>query len=313
MRKSKILLVVLVLSLLANAGLGFIYFYHSHSGESKETKDLYKKYPYLSKRILQDFPQDLLINFLALRRQLRSEALPYGNKFGFYFEYLPTGTSIGVNEKNEFHAASLFKVPVIIAYYHTKERLGAKDQEITLKEEFIDKDFGDLWRQGAGAKIKASEAVELAMVDSDNTAAKALVPLVGEKDFEEVYQGLDIDVNSDDQGALISAKAYASILKALYFSSLIDKNDSQHILNLLTKTKFPDKLAAGVPTNVPVAHKIGDFVDDEGNEGYRDCGIVYVPRRPYLLCMFSIGTEQEARDRMSNFSRIIYDYVSRTN
>ncbi len=313
MRKSYILLVILVFSLMANFGLAIIYLRYSPQGESREAQALYEKYPLISKRVLLDLPQDLLINFLALRRQLRSETKPFGDSFGFYFEYLPTGTSIGVNEKNEFHAASLFKVPVVMAYYHTNERLNRGDTEIILKEEFLDKDFGNLWRRGAGTKIKASEAVELALEESDNTAAKALVPLVSEKDFEEVYQGLDIDLNSDDKGALISAKAYSSILKALYFSSLINRDDSQKMLDMLTKTNFPDKLAAGVPSDIPVAHKIGDFVDDEGNEGYRDCGIVYVPRRPYLLCMFSIGSEQMARERMSNISRIVYDYVSRVD
>lgn len=67
-----------------------------------------KEYPLLSKRILQEFPQDVLVNFLGLRTDLKNQVEPYGEDFGFYFEYLPTGTSIGINSEDDFYAASLF-------------------------------------------------------------------------------------------------------------------------------------------------------------------------------------------------------------
>ena len=174
----------------------------------------------------------------------------------------------------------------------------------------LDSEFGNLWKKGEGYKLKASEAVKLALIESDNTAAQALLPFVTTKDFNAVYEALDIDLRTDNKGALVSAKNYSSILKALYFSSVIGKDSSEEILDLLTKTKFSDKLAASVPEDVRVAHKIGDFIDKDGNNGYRDCGIVYVPRRPYVLCMFSVGDEQLARERMQLASKTIYDYVA---
>lgn len=158
-----------------------------------------------------------------------------------------------------------------------------EDPTITLTKDMLDDRFGNLYRKGAGYKLKASEAVRLAIVESDNTAVKSLVPMISKEDFDAVYEGLDINLDIDHQGALLSAKSYSSILKALYLAAVLNKDDSEHILDLLTKTKFPDKLVAGVNPSVPVAHKIGDFATDKQNEGYRDCGIVYVPRRPYEL------------------------------
>lgn len=309
MSSQYLLFCLLSLSLVANVFLG-ITLQYAHRNDTAFTV-LQQKYPLLSKRVLMEFPQDILINFLDLRKQLKTQVAPYGDDFGVYFEYLPTGTTIGLNEKKEFYAASLFKLPVVMAYYHARERLKKEDDPIlTIQESQMDSQFGDFWKKGAGTKIKASDAVRLALTESDNTAARLLVSAIDKQDFEAVYQGLDVDLQSDKQGALISAKNYASILKALYFSSVLTKDDSQNILDLLTKTKFPDKLAAGVPTHVSVAHKIGDFVDEKGQEGFRDCGIVYVPRRPYILCMFSVGDEQKARDRMQTVSRFVYEYVS---
>jgi beta-lactamase class A len=311
-KKLFLIISILVLSVILNAA-GAFYLWTNNSSQSNQTfEQLQIKYPLISKRILQDPPIDILINFLALRNNLKTETDPFGTSFGMYFEYLPTGTSIGVNSTDEFHAASLFKTPIVMAYYHTRERLGKTDDPIiTLKPEDLDSQFGNLWQKGAGYQLKASEAVRLALEESDNTAAKSLVPYVGSVDFEAVYQGLDIDLTVDKDGAVLTPKSYASIFKALYFSSVLSKDSSQEILNYLAHSKFPDKLAAGVPSNITIAHKIGDFVEKNGNgEAFMDCGIVYIPRRPYLLCMVSKTDEQTARERMQDISKMIYDFVS---
>lgn len=274
-----------------------------------------KKYPLLSKRILNEYPQDILINFLDLRAALREKVGTFEEStFGVYFEYLPTGTSIGVNERYEVYAASLFKLPVIMTYYRWKERTGRNDDpKLIVKESELDSNFGNLWKKGAGYKIRLSEAVRLAIIESDNTAARVIVSyLKEEEDFKAVYEGLDIDLKTDSAGTLLTAKSYSSILKALYFSAVLNKDDSNEILNLLTKTNFPDKLAAGVPQSIPVAHKIGNYIGENENDlAYSDCGIVYVPRRPYILCMVSVSNEDVARERMQSISRIVYDFVSR--
>jgi len=312
LHKNIILVVVFLLSFVLNVS-GITYFILTQTvvTSNQNLSALQAKYPLIATRILQDVPIDVIVNFLALRSNLQNETAPWGSNFGVYFEYLPTGTSIGVNSTNEFHAASLFKTPIVMAYYHTQERLNiTNDPIVTLTPESIDSQFGDLWKKGAGYKLKASEAVKLALEDSDNTAAKILVPLIGSVDFEAVYQGLDISLNVDKDGAILTPKSYGSIFKALYFSAVLDKGDSQEILNYLAHSKFSDKLAAGVPDNITVAHKIGDFVDKTGNEAFTDCGIVYYPRRAYLLCMVSKTDEQTARTRMQDISKMIYDYIS---
>ncbi len=310
----KLLAFILFLSIGINIVLVCIYFSNErHFQKSLENEELYKKYPYLSKRILQEFPQDILINFLDLRKEIRNEVAPYGNSFGIYFEYLPTGTSIGVNEKQEFHAASLFKVPVIMAYYKQRERMHmTNDPVLEIKEEHLDNEFGTLYQKGAGHKIKMSEAIRLSLEESDNTAAKMIASGVQEADFNEVYNGVDIDLLADQNGAILTPKNYSSILKALYFSAVLEKESSSAILNYLANSKFNDKLVAGIPPDITVSHKIGDFIDKEtGEKAYMDCGIVYLPRRPYLLCMVSETNEDIARQRMSNLSRTIYNYISK--
>ncbi len=295
-RLNLILCIVLASSLIVN-----LMFFFNFS-----QKQLAEKYPYLSKRILQDNQNDILINFLSLRTDLRKYTNPFNDSFAFYFEYLPTGSSIGINEKVGFGSASLIKVPVVMSYFHYNERVGLENSSVTIQENQLDSGFGDLWKRGSGTKISLEEAAELALVESDNTATRVLISNIPEEDFSEVYEGLDIDLAIENNQTIITVKHYSSILKSLYFSSLLTRDNSQHILELLAQTRFNDKLVAGVPKEVPVAHKFGVL----DGQLFQDCGIVYVPQRPYLLCMMSNSTEDMARERMKTVSAKVYEYVS---
>ena len=299
-------LVIILLALFIGSCIFNLYLWNKSGESARNYNSSIVQYPLLSPRILRDTRSDFIFNFLELRKNLHSVLDPLQDKFALYFEYLPTGTSISINSSNEFYAASLFKLPVVMAYFRHKERLHTTtEQKIKLTPEMIDSRFGDLWQKGVGYEIGMDEAAELALTKSDNTAAEALGPAITQEDFDDVYQGLDINIQIASQGAIMTAKNYSSVLKALYFSAVLTKDDSQKILTYLTKTDFNDKLVAGIPTGVTIAHKIG-VID---KNAYRDCGIIYVPNRPYILCMVSTGTEDEARIRMSQVSKLIYTYV----
>jgi beta-lactamase class A len=306
-----IFLIIFVLSIIAHAYLfhrGVAKLFPSYQLSGSKVEDL-QKYSLLSPRVLQEYQNDTLINFLSLRNDLRKQTDPYGDSFGLYFEYLPTGSSIGINSQRSFYAASLIKVPIVMAFYHFKERTHFDDtKQVVISHDMVDKEFGDLW-QKEGQKISFREAVTLSLTHSDNTASKVIRSILPEQDFTDVYTGLDIEYDLMENQAVLTAKEYSSILKALYFSSVLTKDDSQEILTLLSKSIFKDKLPAGISEDIVVAHKIGVLP----GELYSDCGIIFIPRRPYILCMISGSDEDTARTRMKLASKKIFDYVSRVN
>lgn len=310
-----IFILVFLISISINLFLIGYYFYNNFKYPVVKNSlfNKLKEYSYLSETTLIDSSQDTLINFLDLRKQIKAETDSYKDEIGFYFEYLPTGTSININSNTEFHAASLFKVPVVMAYFHFQERTGVKDKEVFIKSSELDRQFGDLWQKGEGYPIKLSEAVRLALEKSDNTAAKIVANNITDKDFAPVYNGLDIELQTDSEGAKVTAKGYSSILKALYFASVINREDSQRILSYLANTPFNDKIVASIPKDIPVAHKIGNFIDNDGADVFSDCGIVYLPRRPYVLCILSKTNEDLAKLRMQKLSKLIYEFVSNAN
>ena len=264
------------------------------------------QYSLLSTQIQTESENDLLVRFIDLRQKLRDYVTPFGDNFSFYFEYLPTGENIGVNDRVEFDPASLLKVPLAIAYYNNIEDSGTSLNQIaTIQQQDIDNRFGDLWKKGVGAQLSLDDVVKIMLTDSDNTAALILTRYVPEKAYEDVYNGLDITYVGDKKFK-ITTKGYSSILKSLYYSSIVNMQHSQLILSYLTNSDFNSMLVAGVPSNVTVAHKIG-VIDNTDNH---DCGIVYIPKRPYILCMFSKANTADSSDRMKAVSKIVYDYVS---
>lgn len=304
--------VLICYSILCTAAALYVFFHkpaaaHTTQDLTNAVDKLAARYPYLSRQSLTDNETDLLIHFVELRKTLRTTVAPWGTTFAFYFEYLPTGISIGVNEKTEFTLASLLKVPYAIAYYAQLEQSGLNIQQMaTIQQSDIDNRFGALWQRGAGAQLSFDELIRIMLVESDDTAVNVLSRYIDPSVYRSVYDGLDIELPDGElRPTQLTAKSYSSILKALYFSSIINKEHSEYILSLLTQTAFNDKLVAGVPAGIPVAHKIG-VID---TQLYHDCGIVYEPQRPYLLCMLSQSDEPTAQNRMKTVSSQVYSFI----
>ncbi len=273
-----------------------------------------KKYPLLSKRIFAENQNDILINFLPLR-QVLEEYVGQNKDIAVYFEYLPSGTSIGVNNDIEVKIASLVKVPTAMAIYKLVEQQKLSlDQKATIQESDINKDFGDLWKRGPGTTLSIQEAIDLMLIKSDNTAYEVLWRLLDKRTIEDVLGSLDIPMDQEGQYLLISPRGYTSILRSLYLSSYLERENSNKVLEILTRTDFNDKIRAGVPDNVSVSHKIGTFNPGgrvAGEQIYSDCGVIYQPNRPYSLCvMVQNSSEEIATQHIKNISALTYGYVS---
>ncbi len=255
---------------------------------------------------------EILINFVKLRSELREviNSSTVSGELGVYFEYLPSGVSIGINEKKQFVLASLLKVPMVMGVYKQKENHALDMNEIlTIQPENIDNNFGDFWKQGVGAKISVNDAVRLVLTESDNTAKSVLFNRLPAGTIEDVFDSLDIPKELEQNTVVVTPKNYSSVLRSLYLSSYLDMADSNEILDLMTQSKFTDKLRAGVPEQVKVAHKIGVYSPDTPDSVYTDCGIVYMPKRPYILCLMMKSSEDVARSVFKSISQDVYSYI----
>jgi beta-lactamase class A len=302
----KIISLITLASLAANIVLGYKLFKKPSGVPSPQTQ-----YPYLSKRIFTASPNDIIINFIPLRTALRDYAEHQAGNLGIYFEYLPSGTSIGVNDREEVQLASLSKVPLVMSIFKKIEKGQISLQDnLTMKREHMDQRFGTLWQKGEGTRLRVEELVKSSLQESDNTAYNMLFNALSQEEINEVYENLDIQVTEQGDSQTVSPKSYSSIFRSLYLSSFLTEENSNRILDILTTTTFSGKLTAGVPDNIRVAHKIGVFERlDTSQSIFIDCGIVYVPNRPYIVCAFVQGTDEEAQNHISHISKMIYGYI----
>lgn len=268
-------------------------------------------YPYLSPRIFADNANDILIRFFPLRKKIEAkfDALPKDTQYSFYFEYLPSGTAIRIGDDNQLVAASLIKLPLVMNLYRAAELKKIDlDKEVTIQESELDGGYGDLYLKGAGQKFTLRQLAQHALEESDNTAAHAIydhtMSLLKEED--QSLAQLDIDQDMENGQAVINAKSYASILKSLYFASFVNRVSSNEILGYLTHSTEHNRLTKNLPADVKVAHKNG--VNDQ-SWAESDCGIIYAPKRPYMLCIMIGLPEDQSETLMADVSKIIYDYV----
>src|SRR5690606_35330776 len=96
------------------------------SPDSKWNPNVPKKYPFLARRVQSgsSIINNYHINFAPMRQDLQTyiDGMgDYGENVSVYFEYLPSGVSLSINENNKSIAASLMKVPVVMALYKKAE------------------------------------------------------------------------------------------------------------------------------------------------------------------------------------------------
>jgi len=252
--------------------------------------------------------QHLTISYKDMKSSVNFVLQNTQGHYAFYFEDLTTGAWIGIHEKEEFASLSLLKVPTMIATLKEVESGNVSlDTELELNAEDIDMNSGTLGTKGAGYKITVRQLLVELIKHSDNTALLTLNRrVVSEQTFVEARLAMGMPPPTVE--AKITAKDYANMLRGLYFSNYLRRPFSELALTLMLDTDFNSQIPAGVPKDVKVAHKVG-FYTIGGY--YHDCGIIYAPNKPYILCVLSKdSTQQEADKVISQLSKIVYVYVT---
>jgi beta-lactamase class A len=212
-----------------------------------------------------------------------------------YFRDLQNGPTMSIDSSENFAPASLLKVPLMITYYKKAEN----DPALLEKKLQIVGDVSSLPQN-----IKPSNSVEFGKIynrdellhylitQSDNTAWEALLNDLRQNYSEEDFVVTLSDLGIIDPGAkgdqYITVQSYASIFRILYNSSYLSIPMSEKALEVLSQSAFIDGIVAGVPEGTKVAHKFGERKNGDEQQ-LHDCGIVYYPENPYLLCIMTKG------------------------
>ncbi|MGI5826530.1 MAG: serine hydrolase [Patescibacteria group bacterium] len=232
------------------------------------------------------------------------------------FRDLDKGQWIGINENEDFSPASLLKVPLMISFLKQAE---TDPDLLKLKLKYdgsFDKDnmqnFPPSQTLEPGEEYTVEDLIYRMIVFSDNNA-KELLHIYGQeaKFINQVYVDFGLEIpgvrNVED---FMSVREYSSFFRILYNASYLSRGMSNAALEILGKVEFKDGISKAIPKDNAFAHKFGERALQDGSKQLHDCGIVYFPKRPYLLCVMSRGNSfDNLKEFIRGVSRVVYREV----
>ncbi len=287
----------------------------------QETNSLYKFVrPLLAYRTPEATKYGELVDLKAALEQdvANVNQSPGVSRIAFYFRDLNTARWVGINQDDTYHPASLLKVPLMIAYFKEAESASSILTESAVYHTFTNlPPFEAPSELVVGKSYTIKELLDSMIIDSDNGATFTLLDYINPEILSATYSALGIpepgDGSTDYQ---ISARTYGLFFRILYNATYLSPASSEKALELLSKVDFIGGLRAGVPKDMVMAQKYGEHVLSDGKTStgveLSDCGVVYYPGHPYLLCvMTSAKDETTASTAISTISKTTYDVIEK--
>jgi len=223
-------------------------------------------------------------NILKRITSLRGEA-------GIVVEDLETGWTFIHNEDQPFAAASLVKIPILVACFKAAEegRLDLSEKHVLKRQDRVG-GSGVLRRMRNGRSFTYSQLIDYMVTESDNIACNILIDRLGFDYINHVFEELGlqttrlnrkmIDFAARDQGVenYTTAAEMTGLLDRIYHHRCFNAEISERCLAVLKRQKINDRLPRYLPKDVKVAHKTG-----LEKEVCHDAGIVFTPSGDYII------------------------------
>lgn len=270
---------------------------------------------------------------LPLQQSIDSITRTRQGTFAVAFWDLKTGQKYFSREKEEFHAASTMKTPVMIEVFRqVASGMISLDDSIPVVNSFqsivdgspYSMDLGDDSDDGLYTRIGQKETIrELVfkmITVSSNLATNILIGIVGPDNIMRTMREMgcrDIRVRRGvEDGKAFAAglnnttTAYDLMLlfEAIASKRAVTAEASEEMLEILRAQKFKSMIPAKLPGNVVVAHKTGSITNIQ-----HDSGIIVLPDgHAYVLVVLSknLKSNNEGIEIIASVSKAVYDFVT---
>lgn len=253
-------------------------------------------------------------------------------EFGVAFKDLQTHQTLFINEKENFHAASTMKTPVMIEVFKQAKAGKFKlTDSILVKNEFksivdgspfslnIGDDSADGMYKKIGTKMTIYDLTYQMIIVSSNLATNILIDLVDAKNANvtmrqmgaqdiQVLRGVE-DTKAFNLNKNNSVTAYDLMLifEKIARKKVVSKKASEAMTQILFDQKFNEVIPALLPKDVRVAHKTGSITGVQ-----HDSGIVFLSDgRKYVLVILSkkLTNTKAGIKALAEVSEMIYNFV----
>lgn len=232
-----------------------------------------------------------------------------------YYRDLNNGPVISINANEAFAPASLLKVPILIAYLKwSEDKPEVMDEKIKFEKEVsvgYTQEFAPTIPLEVGRTYTARELMESMVKYSDNQALVLLYQRLPPSYQQDLYSltGVDVNIMTDPKSTL-SITQYSIFFRILFNASFLSQSNSEYALKLLSQSTFEQGVRKGVPLSIPISHKFGERKPADDLQQFHDCGIVYYPNHPYLLCVMTRGKDvSKLIDSIYKTSEYVYNKI----
>ena len=212
---------------------------------------------------------------------------------------------IGSGER--FHPASLMKLPLALTWL----RRASQDGNVLAMQLAYDvPDNADTREDRTlpsalvrGQRYEVADLLRRMLVDSRNDAKYLLTRNAPLAALDEIWTDLGLVPPTPDRDTEVDVHAIALMLHALYDGAWLGRETSERALGWLAEATYARGLTAQLPPGAVVAHKYGRRVRAATTPGdwqlqLHDCGVLYRPGHPVLVCVMTEGVNEAAQERL---------------
>jgi len=230
-----------------------------------------------SPAVISTLPEGTVFDPGLVLAQIEGLTENFRGEYGVYVYRLDSKESYGVKEEEIFTAASLIKLPVMLTAYQESEKGSLKLDDYRGKLEAMGK-------------------------RSDNNAFNQVVKVLGAEKIQKTINDLGMNKTSFAKNETSPADI-GLFFWELYGGRLISDEHKNEFLSFLTDTIYEDRIPAGIPDDIRVAHKIGTETG-----AFSDAGIIFA-EKPFILVIMSDGAlESEAEEVLPKITQAVWKF-----
>lgn len=220
---------------------------------------------------------------------------------------LASGEELSIRGDEPVPSASVIKVPLLVELFHQVEegRLSLEDPLILLESDKVP-GSGVLQHFHAPHQLSMRDAATLMIILSDNSATNLVIDRVGIRPVWDRMEALGLprtklhsksfvratSVAMDSSRVyglgVTTASEMARLLAMLYRGEAVSPAADSQMVAILRRQHYSEGIPRHLPPEASIANKTGAL-----NAARHDCGIVYGPRRDYVLCVLTNENEDQ--------------------